>query len=210
MRQFYEKQIINGAGEPMRVIWDYDPISERYWQENPEAFFNEIIVPKFEEAKYPYWRDYIAGRYGYEWLTYNYELICFVTNGNPLDAGNAWGGNSFPSFLSYHLEVWAGKQILAWRRPPKDPFYFNCYSFTSGNNDYYLQSDTEKALTRDFKKYPATEDEKRIWRAIMHNTRIAKATDAERAQFLAGYLLRKGRTLYDLEENKHFYKTITL
>ena len=208
--QFFERDIISGNGKPMKVVWEYDGDIGIFRQENPAAFFNDIIIPKFEDERDPIWRDVIAGRYGYVQLVYNYELICFITNGNPLESNNWAGCTSFPDFVFNHLERWAGKRIEYWvNYPPQKYFRFNCFSYQSGNNNYYLAADTEKALTRDFKAYPATEDEKRVWRSIMHNSKIAKATDADRARFLAGYLLRKDKYLYDFED-RHYCKAIKL
>ena len=206
---YYEKDIITAWNDAVKIVWEYDGSNELYRQENPAAFFDDVIVPKIEKMQYPIWGDNIAGKYGYVFLTYNYERICFITNGDPLESGDWQGSTSFPCFVAYHLRPWAGKPIEIFKNdPPRSPFRFTCFSYQSGNNLYYLPVDTEKALTRDFKKYPITEQEKDVWQAVIGFGRIDKSCPRVRARFVAKYLALKGKHIYIKES--YGYKIITL
>lgn len=213
MTEFYERQIINGAGEPMRVVWEYNGELRHCIKDCgadvAQQVFDKVIIPKFEQAEYAIWEDRILRIFGYIWLNYNFELVCYICLGDPLETFCSWG-RSFPSFVDYRLSKWAGKDIVYWQNyPPRKPFRFTCRSYRSGNNIYYLQADTEKALSRDFNRYPVTEDEKRIWKSIMKCGSMQRATDEQKAEFLAGYFTRIGKTI-EYERQKLFNTRITL
>jgi len=207
---FYEKDITDGNGEPLKVVWEYDGSLERYRKDNPAEFFENNIIPLMQELTTYYWGSYIDGLFGCIVLYYNYERICFITNGNPLSCSSWSGSTSFPSFVYFHLSKWVGKRIECYQNmPPTNPFCFTCYSFQSGNNTYYLQADTEKALTRNFNKFPVTEDESAIWNYIVRSGKMDRAKDDKRAQFVAGYLSRKGQ-YFRTKSKIHLFKTITI
>lgn len=175
---------IEHEGRPLRVVWEYD---ENWHIADPARSFREVILPAATKIKgNGYFSEKLLGCFGFEFITYNFQRILFITKGNPL--WDCWGSTSFPYFINTRLSEWLGYDVEYYREyPPTRPFRFACKGFVSGNNIYYFRATTEAALTRDFKQYPVTREEKAVWDYVRGVGTMERAGNASKTAFLTRY-----------------------
>ena len=183
--KFYTEDITDKQGQPLTIVWEYDETRRQI--ADPDSVFSQRILPAMREKRCWYYGEKLLGFLGHIELIYNFRRLCFLTFGDPLESASAWAGHSFPDFVRYHLSAWAGKKIEAYRDYPRRPFRFACFAYNSGPYRYYLPADTEAALTRDFKRFPATKEETAVWQYIRKTRSIARADLTKKTEFLAAY-----------------------
>jgi len=181
--QFFEEYITDFLGDRLRVVWGFN---EYRWLEGhpaaiPGKIFEQKILPKIREIlgnRDFYWGEKIYG-YDHIEITYNFERILFLVF-NP--------GNIFREFLDGAFREWLGlEDIVFWGIPPTRPFRFVCRAYSSRCRDYYLPATTESILTRDFKKFPPTEEEQAVWKYICKTGSIHRSGLSKKIDFLARY-----------------------
>lgn len=181
--QFFEEHITDFLGDRLRVVWGFNEY--RWLDEHPAAtpgkIFEQIVLPKVRETRgkrYFYWEERVYGYYPIE-ITYNFERILFLTFERAA---------SFHNFLLGTFWQWSGlEDIVYWETPPTRPFRFVCRAYSSTRRDYYLPATTESILTRDFKKFPPTEEEQAVWKYICKTGSIHRSRLSKKIDFLARY-----------------------
>ena len=182
MIQFFEKDITDGNGSPLKVIFEYN---SRYNLSNPKKAFNEKIIPEMEKKKDWYFGEKLLNCLYHINLVYNFQEICYLAIDDP--TCDLYGNKSFPGFINYHLSEWAGKRINYYKYPPTKPFRFVCRAYDSGPYIYYLEATAEAALLRDFNKYPPLETELVLWQKLRKTKSPIKATITDKVKFLIEY-----------------------
>lgn len=180
----YFDDIIQHEGWPLRVVWEYD---EKWGVKDPPTSFREKILPAASEIRgNGYIGQRLFGVFGFVFINYNFERVLFITYGNPL--WDCWGATSFPYFIQSRLSGWLGKDVEYYQdMPPRRPFRFVCLGFSNYCHKYYFPATMEAALMRNFKQYPATEEEKAVWKYLRGIGNIETADESSKTAFLIRY-----------------------